>query len=207
MQHKINAILKAATLVTLLFVSINVQAQMLAGPQLLKALQQGGNVIVMRHASSPRTAPDKASAAPGNVSLERQLDVAGRNAATAMGKALRELKIPVGTVMSSPAFRALETALYAQVPEPKAYSELGDAGQSMQPASPGQSNWLQQLTQNLPVGSNTLIITHTPNLTAAYPQFATDLADGEALIFGKNSRGNFALLARIKIEDWPKLGK
>lgn len=202
-----NIILKATVLMALLFCVINVQAQTLAGPALLKALQQGGNVILMRHASSPRTMPDKASAAAGNVNLERQLDAAGRNAATTMGMALRDLKIPVGEVSSSSTFRALETALYAKVPEPKAYSELSDAGQSMQPATPGQSNWLQQLAQNLPVGSNTLIITHLPNITAAYPQFAKDLADGEALIMGKNSRGNFSLLARLKIEDWPKLGQ
>ncbi len=202
-----NAILKATALMALLCCTLSAQAQTLAGPSLLKALQQGGNVILMRHASSPRTVPDAANLAAGNVNPERQLDATGRNTATAMGTALRDLKIPVGEVLSSSTFRALETALYAKVPEPKAYSELSDAGQSMQPATPGQSNWLQQLTQNLPVGSNTLIITHLPNITAAYPQFSKDLADGEALIMGKNSRGNFSLLARIKIEDWPKLGQ
>ena len=38
------------------------QAQTLAGEALVKALGQGGYVIVMRHASSPRQVPDKQSA-------------------------------------------------------------------------------------------------------------------------------------------------
>src|SRR5690242_16845143 len=98
----------ASLLLTLSAASLTLQAQNLSGAELLKALQGGGKVIVMRLASSPRTPPEKANAAPGNVTLERQLDAGGRAAATAMGKALQDLHIPVGRVMSSTAFRALE---------------------------------------------------------------------------------------------------
>lgn len=127
----------ACLLLALTGASLPLHAQSLSGTELLKALQGGGTVIVMRHTSSPRTPPDKANAAPGNVMLERQLDADGRAAAAAMGKALLDLNIPVGRVLSSTAFRALETALYAKVPEPRAYSELSDNGQSMQRVNPG----------------------------------------------------------------------
>ena len=86
-------------------------AQFLSGDAVGKALQKGGYIIVMRHASSPREAPDKQTANPDNVKPERQLDQEGRTSATAMGKALRELKIPIGDVLSSPTYRALERAL------------------------------------------------------------------------------------------------
>src|SRR5207247_9097940 len=99
-------------------------AQQLRGEALVKALQQGGYVIVMRHASSPREVPDKATANPDNVKPERQLDQEGRSSATAMGKALRDLKIPVGTVLASPTYRALETIRYAQFGNPQAVAEL-----------------------------------------------------------------------------------
>src|SRR2546423_7484511 len=79
-------------------------AQTLAGDALVKALRQGGYVLVMRHTSSPRDAPSKASANPDNVKLERQLDETGRATATAMGNALRELKIPIGRVFASPTY-------------------------------------------------------------------------------------------------------
>ena len=49
-------------------------AQSLSGEALVKALRQGGYIIVMRHASSPREAPDKQTANADNVNRERQLD-------------------------------------------------------------------------------------------------------------------------------------
>jgi hypothetical protein len=60
-------------------------AQSLAGEAPVKALRHGGYVIVMRHASSPRGVPNKQTANPDNVTLERQLDEAGRAGSAAMG--------------------------------------------------------------------------------------------------------------------------
>src|SRR5580700_8592874 len=84
-------------------------AETLSGEALVKALRQGGYVIVMRHASSPREAPDRQIANADNVNLERQLDEAGRASAIALGSALGQLKIPIGEVFTSPTYRALET--------------------------------------------------------------------------------------------------
>ncbi len=95
------------------------QTQTLRGDALVKALRQGGYVIVMRHTSSPREVPDKKTANADNVKPERQLDEEGRATATAMGKAVRELKIPIGDVLTSPTYRALETVKYAQLGTPK----------------------------------------------------------------------------------------
>src|SRR5262245_731028 len=89
--------------------------QVLSHSQLLAALRQGGLVIVMRHATSPPQPPTRADANPDNAALERQLDEKGRADATALGVAWRELKIPIGKVLSSPTYRALETARLAQL--------------------------------------------------------------------------------------------
>src|ERR1700680_2274627 len=83
--------------------------QTLSGGALVSALRKGGYVIVMRHASSPREVPDKRTAHSDNVNLERQLDEPGRASTAAMGKAFRDLTIPVGDVGTSPTYRALET--------------------------------------------------------------------------------------------------
>jgi len=80
-------------------------AQDLRGEALVKALQKGGYVLVMRHASSPREVPDKQAANSDNSKPERQLDEVGRNTAIAMGKALRDLRIPISNVLSSPTYR------------------------------------------------------------------------------------------------------
>jgi phosphohistidine phosphatase SixA len=180
-------------------------AQDLRGETLVKALQKGGYVLVMRHASSPREAPDKRTANPDNSKSERQLDEGGRNTAIAMGKALRDLRIPIGNVLSSPTYRALETVRLARFGAPQIFAELGDNGQSMQGGTAAQATWLQKQVAHFPTGTNTIVVTHLPNITGAFPQWASGLEDGEALIFGPNGKDQAILVARIKIEEWPAM--
>jgi len=180
----------------------NAQQQQLQSDAIVKALRQGGYVIVMRHASSPRDVPDKATANPDNVKPERQLDPEGRASATAMGKALRDLRIPIGTVLTSPTYRALETIRYAQFGRPEAFPELGDNGQSMSGGTEAQATWLRKKVTELPKGTNTLIVTHMPNMSRAFPEWTANLADGEALVFGPAG-----VIARVKIETWQEMLK
>ena len=194
-----------AAALAIIFWTGTAHAQELHGEALVKALQNGGYVIVKRHASSPREVPDKQTANPDNTKPERQLDETGRNTATAMGKAVRELKIPIGSVLSSPTYRALETVRLAQFGTPKTFAELGDNGQSMQGGTAAQAAWLQNQVTQFPKGTNTLVVTHFPNITAAFPQSSAGLADGEALIFGPDGKGGAAVLARVKIEEWPTM--
>jgi phosphohistidine phosphatase SixA len=172
-------------------------AQTLQSEALVMALRQGGYVIVMRHARSPLEVPDKQA--------ERQLDAEGRATAAAMGRALRDLKIPIGEVLSSPTYRALETLKYAQFGNARSYAELGDNGQSMQGGTEAQAAWLRERVKQFPKGANTIIITHAPNLTHAFPEAAQGVEDGEALIFGPGGKGGAALVARVKIGEWPKM--
>jgi phosphohistidine phosphatase SixA len=196
--------LLSSTAATLLLTGA-AHAQPLHGEALVKALRQGGYVIVMRHASSPPKAPDKQTANADNVNLERQLDEGGRASAMAMGKALRELKIPIGDVFTSSTYRALETVRYAQLGRPQTYAELGDGGQSMQGATDIQAAWLQKKVTQFPKGANTILVTHLPNLRGAFTQLADGVDDGEALVFGPDGKGGATIVGRIKIEEWPAI--
>lgn len=175
-------------------------AQTLSGDALVKALRQGGYVIVMRHASSPRDVPDKQTANPDNTKPERQLDAEGRSTAAAFGKALRDLKIPIGEVLVSPTYRAMETAHLAKLNDPKPQPELGDNGQSMRGGTEAQASWLKKAVTQLPLGKNTLLVTHLPNIRGAFPEVTPAPADGESLVFSPQG-----IVARIKIEEWPRL--
>ena len=182
-------------------------ANWLGGSELLRALRQGGYIVVMRHASSPRATPAKETADAENTKLERQLDDTGRTTARAMGEAIRKLKVPVGKVLVSPTYRARLTANLAGFRTAQPVAELGDNGQSMQGADPSQANWLRaQIIQPPAKNTNTIIITHLPNVVAAFGKEWADLADGEALVFHPDGKGSVIAVARIKIEDWPKLG-
>lgn len=182
-------------------------AASLTGNNLVSALRSGGYVILMRHASSPRSPPAPADANPDNAGHERQLDQEGRTSAKAMGAALSSLRIPVGLVLSSPTYRALETARLAQLSSPKTDPELGDGGHSMQADPSGRRGvWLRdKVAMAPPHGVNTIIITHLPNISEAFPEQAKGLEDGEALIFQPDHRGGATLVGRVSIGDWPRL--
>jgi len=187
-----------------LLVMLLVSAQALSGTALVNALRSGGYVIVMRHASSPRETPDRQTANPDNVKLERQLDEAGRAGSTAMGRALSDLKIPVGEVLTSPTYRAMETVRLAKLPHPQPHDELGDGGQSMQGASDAQATWLRNAVSQVPKGTNTIIVTHMPNLGRAFPEWGT-VTDGESVVLRPDGKGGATIVGRITIQDWPRL--
>jgi phosphohistidine phosphatase SixA len=178
----------------------------LQGRALAEALRHGGYVLVMRHASSPALPPDAAEADPGNPGLQRQLDSRGKVSAMAMGEAIRRLQVRIGQVWSSPTFRALQTARLAGLPAPMAAPELGDRGQSMSAASGVQSVWLKIKASERPrPGTDNVLITHQPNIAAAFGPEASGLGDGEALVFEPLGQGRERLVGRIPVMDWPSL--
>jgi hypothetical protein len=138
------------------------------------------------------------------VNRERQLDQTGRASAIAMGNALRKLKIPIGEVYTSPTYRARETAQLAQLPNPRTIVELGDGDRSMQSITENQAEWLRKRAAQLPSGVDTIIVTQFPNISRSFPQWASGLADGEALVLSSDAKGRVALIGRIKIEEWPQ---
>ncbi len=176
----------------------------LPGAALVRLLQQGGYVIVMRHARSPDTPPTADKADPENPGHQRQLDETGEETARAMGAAFKALHIPVGEVWSSPTYRALQTVQLADLPRPQTATEIGDG--TTTPAD--GAAWLQaKVTQPPQPGTDTVIITHYPNITAALGKAADAPSDGEAIVFHPGETEPAAVVGRIKIEDWPKLAE
>ena len=173
--------------------------------ELVKALQGGGCVLVMRHASSPREVPTKDTANADNTTLERQLDEPGRRGASAMGNALRTLRIPIGSVLSSPTYRAMETVKLAGLKSPTVVKELGDGGQSMQSITEAQAAWLRRKVAEVPQSGNTILVTHQPNLSRAFPDWGATVVDGETVVIRPDGKGGIAIVGRIPIDDWTRL--
>jgi phosphohistidine phosphatase SixA len=203
MPTELAGVLAFAGAVTVLWTGV-LQGQTQSPNTVVASLRQGGYVLIMRHASSPRETPDKQTANPDNLKKERQLDEAGRAGSTAMGKALRDLKIPVGDVLSSPTYRALETVRLAQLANAQSHAELGDRGQSMQGVTEADGAWLRERATRLPKGTNTIIVTHMPNITRAFPDWG-GVADGEVVVVGADGKGGTRAAGRIKIDEWSRL--
>lgn len=165
--------------------------------EIVGQLQRGGYVIVMRHARSPNLQPSASAADPQNPQRQRQLDQIGRQSAKQMGMALKALRIPIGEVWSSPTYRALQTIKLAEFPHPRIVTAIGaDA------AAEG-AIWLQNQASRPPrPGTDTLIVTHYPNITVAFGKAAGAAADGEAIVFRPGAP--LSIVGRIKIEQWPR---
>ncbi|MDQ2639807.1 MAG: histidine phosphatase family protein [Pseudomonadota bacterium] len=170
----------------------------------LASLRDGGFIIVMRHANSPRQTPDAATANADNTGRERQLDAAGRRDASAMGAALKRLRIPFNEILSSPTYRALETARLLDVGKANPVDQLSNEG--MAAASQARAEWLRgQVARSTQAGGNRLLITHGPNISAAFPDYSADMGEGDALVFDPRGKDGPVMVQRIKIGDWPGL--
>jgi len=177
-------------------------AQTLSGTALVNALQAGGHVIVMRHASSPRQIPNIKTADEENVNQERQLDETGRSDSSALGNSLRRLRITVNEVESSPTYRTLQTARLAGFSEVEVRIELGSQGMG----SPIEANatWLRERVANARNQGNLLLVTHEPNMSLAFPELNSSPEEGEALVFDLSVSRTMPV-ARVRINQWSDL--
>ena len=174
--------------------------------KLARMLRHGGYVILMRHASSPNTLPDAASADPDNQRGERQLDATGLADARAFGAGLRRLHIPLGAVFTSPTFRARETLREAGITGLQALDFLDIR------AIPGQPQTLADIdaTRNLlsarpRQGTDTLVVTHFPNITSQFPEEGRSLREGDMLVLAP-THGGVRVVGAMAIGDWSRLG-
>ena len=188
--------------VLLCLASLGAQAQQVSREQLVDMLSGGGYVILMRHASSPRQAPDATTRNADNVDGERQLDEAGRQTATEMGEALRRLGIPVEEVLSSPTYRAMETASRMGF-DARPVEQLSNEG--MRAAGAELAAWLQAEVTRPTNSGNRLLITHGPNLSAAFSDHSQGMTEGEALIFDPRGTDEPVVIHRLLIGDWAEL--
>jgi|SRR5579862_6408271 len=172
---------------------------------LIQALQCGGCVLVMRHASAPVSRPESRAAEADNTSCERQLDGGGKTCAHAMGHAIRKLRIPINQVFSSPTYRARETLRLVGFLQPCTVTQLDELS-SGQPDP--HSLWLRaKLVQRPQPGTNILIVTQMPNILDSVDGGISNIAPGEALVFRPDGTAVVELLARIRIEHWSLLAQ
>ena len=174
----------------------------------LKLLRDGGYVIVFRHGA---TNADQADTEPLNldiVSAQRQLSNTGRANAKAVGDAFRDAGVPIGKSYSSRFYRAVETARLIGGKEPQDTLDISEGGLVV---SPNENNRrtlaLRTLVGTAPdSGTNTLIVTHKPNLLDAFGKDWFEVKEGEASIFKPESSG-FTLVARVQIAEWAAAAK
>jgi broad specificity phosphatase PhoE len=174
-----------------------------------RALRAGGNVIVVRHGA---THPDQADTDPlnlDNVAKQRQLNDKGRADAKAVGDVFRSAGIPIGKVYSSRFNRAVETARLIGGKEPEATLDVTEGGQVV---SPNENNRRTQAMRRMAgtppaPGTNTLIVSHKPNIVDAFGKDWFEIKEGETSIFKPEGGGKYSLVGRVQIDQWAALKK
>jgi len=174
--------------------------------ELVQALRAGGLIIVLRHGA---TAADQTDAEPvdfDNIAAQRNLNDKGKAAAVAFGNAFRQIGIPVGKVYTSRFNRAYETATLAGFKDIEKTPHL-TYGKSA--ASPDKNitdpEAFRKLLGTAPQpGTNTVLVTHTPNIVDAFGKDWSEVKEGEASIF-RPSNGTYTLVARVQMDEWPRI--
>jgi phosphohistidine phosphatase SixA len=167
---------------------------------LLPELRKGGYVIYMRHATTAQVGATDEAADLARCETQRQLSDAGRAQASAIGKAVKALGIPVGEVQSSPFCRATETAQIA-FGKHKVNNDLVFVMNSSAAEGTRLADALRRMLATAPrKGTNTILISHSANLREAAGIFAKP--EGAAYVFRPLPRGGFEAVGRILPEEW-----
>jgi phosphohistidine phosphatase SixA len=204
---------KIAILSLVLFAVVSVQASsagQLGDKDVLETLQKGGYVIFLRH---PKTNLDQADTDPlnlDNAAAQRHLSEEGRKNAQAIGEAFRSLKIPVNEVIASKFYRATEAAKLLDVAPVTISIDVAEGGLVVSPRENARrAEALRRLLgTSPPPGTNTLIVSHRPNIQDAAGKEFGDTTEGEIAIFRPLGEGKFELVARISHpEQWTRSAK
>ena len=171
-----------------------------------QTLRAGGLVIVVRHGA---TFPDQADTDPlnfDNIAAQRNLNDKGKALAKEFGDALRAVGAPVGNVYTSKYNRAYETAVVAGFTDIKKTPDITEGGLVVSPNENGRraEAFRKMLGTAPPPATNTILITHKPNIIDALGKDWFDVREGEASIF-KPEGGKYRLIARVQMDDWPKI--
>ena len=171
--------------------------------QLIDALRGGGLVIVFRHGATYQDQADTDPLNPSNVAQQRQLNEAGRAKAKEIGEAFRKLRIPVGQVHTSVFNRAVENGSLMNLGEVTSSLDITEGGLVVTPI---ENNRRAQALRRLaatapPAGTNTVVVTHKPNILDAFGKDWFDVKEGEATVF-KPDGTVFRPVVRVQADEW-----
>ena len=166
------------------------------GEALWALLKGGGQVILMRHASTDPTTGDPPGFRLDDCATQRNLSAVGREEAKQIGAAFRTRGVPVGRILSSRWCRCLETARLAfgtVEPWPALDSFFRDQSRELQ-----QTQAVKALAGDRPQGGNLILVTHGFNIRALVGILP---APGEMVILTPQGNGAFLVAGRLAVQE------
>ncbi len=160
--------------------------------QAIARLQEGGNVVYLRHANrlpGPKESLSIASSAAefADCRWQRNLSPLGQEEARELGESWEELGIPVGQVIASAQCRTRDTALIAF-----GHADLDKRLFDL--------DFVRTLLQQAPAAhTNTIVVGSDFQLREL---MGVELAFTEAAIIRPNGRDGISVVARLDLQDW-----
>jgi broad specificity phosphatase PhoE len=179
------------------------RADATAKPALTRALQNGGLVLVLRHAATDFSKPDHDPVDLSDCATQRNLSEQGRADARTIRMGVRRLGLRVSTVLASAFCRTRETARLA-FRRPTVSGALLNTITSVHDA-----RWRQQIravrrlfgTRPAP-GTLTVLVTHGVVVSDAT---GLTLEEGETLVLRPLGSSRFRVFGRILPREWRTL--
>lgn len=167
-----------------------------ADEALWQALQGGGHVILIRHATTVPGTGDPPGYRLEDCASQRNLSEAGRNEARRLGQVLRERKVPVGEVRASLWCRCLDTAQLA-FGRVQAWAPLNSFFDTPNMSGPATAAVRQHLANLKPGTDNLVLVTHQVNISALTGVFP---AMGEMVVLKLDGSREPKLVGRLKAQ-------
>jgi broad specificity phosphatase PhoE len=167
-------------------------ARAAADEALWKVLQHGGQVVLIRHASTDGGVGDPAGFRLDDCRTQRNLSAAGREEARRLGEAFRVRDIPVGQVLSSRWCRCQDTARLA-FGRVEAWPPLDSFFRDRHGAEV-QTQAVRQRVSERPSTGNLILVSHQVNISALT---GLSPAPGEMVILTPLGQGEFRVAGRL----------
>lgn len=174
---------------------------------LVADLKRGGYVIVFRHAPTNRDQADTDPLNYSDTTHQRLLSDKGRELAAEIGAAFLELRIPVGKVYTSKYSRAVETGRLIGGGDITPTLDVTEGGLVATPIeNDRRAAALKELVATPPTaGTNTIIVTHKPNLVDAFGTDWVTSKEADAAVFKPDRYDHATLVARVAPLEWIRL--
>ena len=174
--------------------------------QLMKTLRAGDNVILVRHGATYGNQADSDPFHLDNVAAQRTLTDKGKALAKGFGEALRAAELPIGNVYTSRFDRAYQTAALAGLQGIETSTDITEGGLVVTTDENNRrAAALRAMLATPPKpATNTIIVTHRPNILDSLGKDWFDVKEGEASIFHVEN-GAPHLIARVQMDEWARV--
>jgi phosphohistidine phosphatase SixA len=171
--------------------------------RLISELRQGGYILYFRHGKTDHNTFDTDRKNLSDCSSQRLLSEEGRKEMILIGNTIKKLGIKIGSVISSPYCRSIDTATRAfgraNINPDLKHTVIADEATMHR-----QAKALQKMLSKVPAieGTNDVLSAHTANLQEAagiWPK-----PEGVAIVF-KAEGNSFKYIATIQPTDWQRL--